>query len=137
MNNLQSRGALAGMLLALAYGGAALVGQGAPAPPTEPPAAAAPKATREDELALQIVVLKSRLSQTLAMVAKCEADGSQASQVAQEANAAAAALMTSLDARGLALDSRTGTIVPKPKAADPPKVAAPIVPATATAGGGR
>lgn len=74
-------------------------------------------ATAEDALQLQVVILKSQLAQALGAAAKCEVDGPQAAKVAAEANAAAQALVSALDARGLRVDPATNAIVPKPKAA--------------------
>ncbi len=77
------------------------------------------KATREDELQLEIVILKSQLSQALASAAKCEAEGPQSAKTATDAQAAGQALIKSLDARGLTVNEKN-QIVPKP---EPPKPA--------------
>jgi hypothetical protein len=76
-----------------------------------------PKATAEDELALQIVILKSQLSQALASAAKCEAEGPQSAKVAQDAQAAGQALVKALDARGLTVNEKN-QIVEKSKPDD-------------------
>lgn len=83
------------------------------------------KPTAEDELNLQIVILKSQLSQALAAQAKCEAEGPQSAKVAGEAQAAGQALIKALDARGLMIDQTTNKIVakPAPKPVEAPKAA--------------
>ena len=72
-------------------------------------------ATHEDELQLQVITLRSQLSAALKAQAKCEADGSQASQQWQAAQAEGQALVKALDARGLMVDPQTNTIIAKPK----------------------
>jgi len=73
-------------------------------------------ATREDELQLQVITLRSQLSAALKAQAKCEADGSQASQQWQAAQAEGQALVKALAERGLMVDPQTNTIVAKPSA---------------------
>jgi hypothetical protein len=85
----------------------------------------APVATHEDELQLQVVILKSQLAQALAAGARCEADGPQAVKVAQDAQTTGQALLKALDARGLMLSS-DNKIVAKP--APPPPAEAPKKP---------
>jgi hypothetical protein len=76
-----------------------------------------PQPTHEDELTLQVVLLKAQLAQALLATAKCEANGSQSAQFSREAQEAGQALIKSLDNRGLTLDG-ANKIVPKP---EPPK----------------
>jgi hypothetical protein len=78
------------------------------------------KPTAEDQLELRLVILQTQLAQALASAAKCEAEGPAASKIATAANAAATALVKSLDGRGLVIDPQTSTIVPKPPAATGP-----------------
>ena len=82
-----------------------------------------PQPTHEDELTLQIVILKSQLAQAIAANAKCEANGPQSAQLAQDANAAAQTFLASLDARGLKIDEKTNKIIAKP-----PEPAKPVPP---------
>jgi len=83
------------------------------------PAFAQEKATEADELRLQIVILKSQLSQALATSAKCEAEGPQSAKMATGAQSDAQELIKALDARGLMIDQATNKIVAKPAEVKP------------------
>jgi Skp family chaperone for outer membrane proteins len=69
--------------------------------------------TSEEQLQLQVVLLRGQLAEALKAQAKCEADGSQAQQQLQKAQTEGQALLKALEARGLMID-QTNTIVAKP-----------------------
>jgi len=73
------------------------------------------EATHEEQLQLQVVLLRGQLAAALKAQAKCEADGSQASQQLQAAQSEGQALVKALEARGLMVDPQTNTIIAKPK----------------------
>ena len=84
--------------------------------------ASVPQATVEDTLRLEIVLLKSRLAQSLAAAAACEATGSQAAKLAQEIQAEGQGLLAALAARGLTIDAANKIVpaqVPASKPAGP------------------
>jgi len=70
--------------------------------------------TTEDKLRLQVVLLRSQLAEALKATAKCEAEGSKATQQLQEANTEGQALLKALEARGLTVNAQN-EIVPKEK----------------------
>jgi hypothetical protein len=74
--------------------------------------------TPEERLQVQVVMLRGQLAAALKAQAKCEADGSQATQQLQKAQAEGQALLHSLEARGLTVD-QANMIVPKPSAKTP------------------
>ena len=92
----------------LTWGGALTWDVFAQAPPK-------PSATTEETLQWQIILLKLRLAQALSSVAKCEAEGSQAVSLTQDAQTAGQALLKALESRGLTINGAQ-QIVPKPSA---------------------
>jgi hypothetical protein len=74
--------------------------------------------TEEDRLHVQVVMLRGQLAAALKAQAKCEADGSQATQQLQMAQTEGQALIKALEARGLMVNAQN-QIVPKPSAKTP------------------
>jgi len=81
--------------------------------------ATAQEATKEDKLQLELVLLRGQLAEALKAQARCEAEGSKASQQLQTAATEGQALIKALDARGLMVDPQTNTIIAKPKEKTP------------------
>ena len=75
--------------------------------------------TAEEKLQLQIVLLRGQLAAALKAQAKCEAEGSQATQQLQTAQAEGQALIKALEARGLMVNTQN-VIVAKPSAVKTP-----------------
>jgi Skp family chaperone for outer membrane proteins len=73
------------------------------------------EASAEDKLRLQVVLLRSQLAEALKATAKCEAEGSKATQQLQEANTEGQALLKALEARGLTVNAQNEIVPKKPQ----------------------